>query len=88
MDILDNDMTWKELIKEIKKAKKDPQFRKELRQFIRVTTSQNPYLVLKSEYFQKLGCQKPSLTQICLKAFNAGLLNIVFESSETTISNL
>ena len=39
MDILDNDMTWKELIKEIKKAKKDPQFRKELRQFIRVTTS-------------------------------------------------
>jgi len=39
MDILDDDMTWKELIKEIKKAKKDPQFRKELRQFIRVTTS-------------------------------------------------
>ena len=30
MDILDDDMTWKELIKEIKKAKKDPQFRKEL----------------------------------------------------------
>ena len=39
MDILDNDMIWKELIKEIKKAKKDPQFRNDLRQFIRVTTS-------------------------------------------------
>jgi len=32
-------MQWKELIKEIKEAKKDPQFKRELKQFIRATTS-------------------------------------------------
>lgn len=30
---------WKQLMKEIREAKKDPQFRKELKQFIKITTN-------------------------------------------------
>lgn len=30
---------WKHLMKEIKEAKKDPEFRKELKEFIRITTN-------------------------------------------------
>lgn len=30
---------WKQLMSEIKEAKKDPRFRKELKEFIRVTTN-------------------------------------------------
>ncbi len=30
---------WKQLLTEIKEAKEDPQFRKELKQFIKITTS-------------------------------------------------
>ncbi len=33
------DQKWARLMAEIKEAKKDPQFRKELKQFIKVTTS-------------------------------------------------
>jgi len=32
-------MSWKKLMNEIEEAKKDPQWRKELRQFIKITTS-------------------------------------------------
>ena len=31
--------SWKQLMDEIAEAKKDPQWRKELRQFIKITTS-------------------------------------------------
>lgn len=32
-------MTWKQLIRSIKEAQKDPEFMKEVRKFIRITTS-------------------------------------------------
>ncbi len=33
------DIAWEKLVAEIKEAKKDPQFMKDLKKFIRITTS-------------------------------------------------